>query len=69
MRPGAATSPPRCCPSIERVLGAEHRDTLTTRADLAFCTGAAGDAAGARDQFAALLPCASGSRAPSTPTP
>ena len=40
----------------ERVLGAEHPDTLSTRANLAYWTGRAGDAAGARDQFAALLP-------------
>jgi hypothetical protein len=40
----------------ERVLGPEHPDTLTARGNLAHCTGAAGDAAGARDQFAALLP-------------
>lgn len=31
-------------------------DTLTTRHNLARWTGAAGDAAGARDQLAALLP-------------
>ena len=37
-------------------LGAEHPETLTTRANLACWTGEAGDAAGARDQFAALLP-------------
>jgi hypothetical protein len=36
--------------------GAEHRDTLGARANLALWTGMAGDAAGARDQFAALLP-------------
>ena len=42
-------------PIRERVLGAEHPDTLTTRANLATWTGRAGDAAGARDQFAALL--------------
>ncbi len=51
-----ATSTPRCCQSEERVLGAEHPDTLTTRANLAYWTGQAGDAAAARDQFAALLP-------------
>ena len=38
------------------MLGPEHPDTLTTRANLAHWTGEAGDAAGARDQFAALLP-------------
>ena len=40
----------------ERVLGPEHPETLRARADLASWTGAAGDAAGARDQYAALLP-------------
>jgi len=38
------------------VLGAEHPGTLTARGSLAYWTGEAGDAAGARDQFAALLP-------------
>jgi hypothetical protein len=38
------------------VLGAGHPDTLSTRANLARWTGLAGDAAGARDQLAALLP-------------
>ena len=36
--------------------GAEHPDTLAARHNLADWTGAAGDATGARDQFAALLP-------------
>jgi Tetratricopeptide repeat len=36
--------------------GAEHPDTLAARHNLADWTGAAGDAAGARDQLAALLP-------------
>ena len=36
--------------------GPEHPDTLAVRANLAYWTGQAGDAAGARDQFAALLP-------------
>ena len=49
--------------------GAEHPDTLAARAHLADWTGVAGDAAGARDQFAALLPSASGCWAPSTRTP
>jgi hypothetical protein len=40
----------------ERVSGAEHPETLGVRAGLAAWTGAAGDWAGARDQFAALLP-------------
>ena len=43
-------------PIRERVLGAEHPDTLTTRDNLAYWTGKAGDAAAARDQYAALLP-------------
>ena len=37
-------------------LRAEHPDTLTARDSLARWTGNAGDAAGARDQYAALLP-------------
>ena len=36
--------------------GPEHPDTLTARHDLAYWTGQARDAAGARDQLAALLP-------------
>ncbi len=40
----------------ERVLGPEHPDILRTRAHLAHWRGKAGDAASARDQFAALLP-------------
>ena len=36
--------------------GAEHLATLSARAGLALWTGVAGDAAAARDQFAALLP-------------
>jgi hypothetical protein len=42
-------------PIRERVLGPEHPRTLTTRANLAYWTGRAGDAAAARDQFAVLL--------------
>ena len=38
--------------------GPEHPQTLATRGDLAHLTAQAGDAAGARDQFAALLPIA-----------
>ena len=40
----------------ERVLGPDHQRTLISRANLARWTGEAGDAAGARDQFAALVP-------------
>ena len=36
--------------------GAEHQDTLTTRGNLAYWTGEAGDPAAARDLFAALVP-------------
>ena len=36
--------------------GPEHPETLAARRDLAGWTGRAGDAAGARDQLAALLP-------------
>ena len=36
--------------------GPEHPETLAARRNLAGWTGRAGDAAGARDQFAALLP-------------
>ena len=39
-----------------RVHGPEHPDTLTARHELAHWTGRAGDPAGARDQFADLLP-------------
>ncbi len=42
--------------NTEDRLGAEHPDTLTARADLAYYTGEAGDPAGARDICAALLP-------------
>ena len=38
------------------MLGPEHPDTLTARANLARWTGQAGDPAAARDQYAALLP-------------
>ncbi len=41
---------------LERVLGPEHPDTLAARGNLARWTGQAGDPAGARDQYAALLP-------------
>ena len=38
--------------------GPEHPGALAARSELAYSTGQAGDAAGARDQFAALLPVA-----------
>ena len=40
----------------DNAYGAEHRDTLGARGNLARWTGEAGDAAGAREQYAALLP-------------
>ena len=46
----------RFVPLVEKLLGAEHPDTLATRANLAVWRGEAGDAAGAAEQFAALLP-------------
>jgi hypothetical protein len=36
--------------------GPDHSDTLAARASIAYWTGKAGDAAAARDQYAALLP-------------
>ncbi len=49
--------------------GPEHSDTLTARHQIAYWAGYAGDAAGARDQFAALLPIRAGPgpRAPRHP--
>ena len=41
---------------IERVLGPEHPETLATRTNFPRYTGEAGDAAEARDQYAALVP-------------
>jgi hypothetical protein len=41
---------------MTRVLGAEHPYTLTARGSLARWTGQVGNPAGARDQFAELLP-------------
>ena len=43
-------------PDVRRVLGPDHPDTLTGRANLAHWTGEAGDAGRARDLFATLLP-------------
>jgi len=55
--------------AFQDVLGAEHRLTLRTRADLAHWTGKAGDAERARDLFMELVPIrerVSGSRHQST---
>jgi hypothetical protein len=46
----------RILATCERSLGPEHPNTLIVRAHLAYWTGEARDAAGARDQYAALLP-------------
>ncbi len=40
----------------DNAYGVEHRDTLIARHELAHWTGRVKDAAGARDQYAALLP-------------
>ena len=56
LRRGPGSAPADRSTPGRRRLGAEHPDTLTARANLAYWTGEAGDAAGARDQFAALLP-------------
>jgi Tetratricopeptide repeat len=55
MRPPPGTSAPRCCPSSSGSPVPSTR-TLNVRGNLASWTGRAGDAAAARDQFAALLP-------------
>ena len=45
-------------PIMERVLGPEHPTTLIACSYRAHWTGEAGDAAAAREQYAALLPIA-----------
>ena len=47
--------------------GPEHPGALAARSELAYSTGQAGDAAGARDQFAALLPIAERTLGPEHP--
>jgi hypothetical protein len=47
--------------------GPEHPETLTARSNLALWTGWAGDAAGARDQYAALLPISERVQGPEHP--
>ena len=56
MRPGPGTSSPRCCRSASGSPAPSTPTRSTARANLASWTGQAGDAAGARDQYAALLP-------------
>ena len=55
-------------PIEERVLGPEHRTTLHTRGTLAGWIGEAGDAAAARDHYAALLPVYERVLGPERPT-
>ncbi len=47
--------------------GPEHPGALAARSELAYSTGLAGDAAGARDQFATLLPIAERTLGPEHP--
>ena len=56
MRPPRATSTQPCCPSASESSAQSTPRTLANRANLASWIGRAGDAVGARDQFAALLP-------------
>ena len=56
MRPGRVISSPSCCLSRSGSSARRTPDTLIARRSLARWTGEAGDAAGARDQFAVLLP-------------
>ena len=61
----------RAAQGLEAVLGHEHPETLIDGSNLANLTGEAGDAAGARDQLAALLPAqerVSGAEHPDTLT-
>lgn len=53
----------------ERLIGAEHPSTLTTRRDVAYWTGKAGDVAGPATSSRRCCRCGSGYPAPSTRTP
>src|SRR5262249_43166073 len=55
-RAGPRPGSPRLRPRGGGGGGAARPPPLAARRDLARCTGRLGDAAGARDQFAALLP-------------
>ena len=55
--------------AADEAYGPEHRDTLIARAQVAAYTGRAGDGAGARDQFAELLPIFEGAWALTTRAP
>ena len=56
-----------CCPSWSGSWAPSTPDTLTNRLALAKRTGEAGDAAGIRDQYAALLPIVERVRGPEHP--
>ena len=56
-------------PIRERILGPDHPSTLATRNNLAEWTGKAGDTATAATSTPPCCPSASGSSAPTTPTP
>jgi hypothetical protein len=56
----------RLCRPGGRIAGRDHPDTLTTRNNVAYLTGAAGDAAGALRLFREVL---AGQRAGSWPRP
>ena len=56
MRPGPATSTPRCCPSSSGSSAPSTRTPWPFAATSPPGPGEAGDAAGARDEYAALLP-------------
>ena len=56
-------------PDQEEVLGPRHPDTLTTRGNIAFSTGEAGDAAEALRLYRELLPDQEQLLGPRHPTP
>ena len=70
MRPGRSPCTSELLPDRERVLGPDHPDTLTTRNNIAAWTGRTGDARPGRCPCSSSSsPTASGSWAPTTPTP
>ncbi len=56
MRPPPAISSPHCCRYASRSSVPNTRTAWPSGASLAYWTGQAGDAAAARDEFAALVP-------------
>ena len=69
MRPAARDQYAALLPIRERVLGPEHPDTLTTRANLAAGPGRRGMRPRPATSSPRCCPSASGSSGPSTPTP